>query len=351
MKLNTLLKYSLVLSIAAAGLTSCTSSGDRTGIEYAPNMYRSQAYEPYSQDGLKEYNPNGMTMRLPVRGSVARGQGGYVYPYANSGEGYAASAAFTSWVPNTPSNVREGERLYNIYCTNCHGKNGGNDGSIFKSKKMPGPSWPNYQSEYIQNIPIGQIYHTITYGKGLMGSHAAMLTPQERWKVIAYVKELSVGKENFNYDAESTSSNSTGAMTGADGGEGDEGDESESGTYTPEMKSKVKSFATRILFQGVPKRKELKNSSFSVLDELAEMMKSNPQARLKIIGNTGVILTEAGAETLGMDRANVVKSYLISKGVNAAKLNAQSAGNDRMDGDLADAEARAENRNVELILY
>lgn len=348
MKLNTLLKYSLVLSIAATGLTSCTSSGDRTGIEYAPNMYRSQAYEPYSQGELKEYNPNGMTMRLPVRGTVARGQGGYVYPYPNSGDGYAASAAYASWVPNSPSNVREGERLYNIYCTHCHGKTGDNDGSIFKSKKMPGPSWPNYQSDYIKNIPVGQIYHTITYGKGLMGSHAAMLTPEERWKVIAYVKELSVGKENFSYDAEVNAS-----VKGANGSTNanNDGGSAGSSNYTPEMQNKVKSFATRILFQGVPKRKELKNSSFSVLDELAEMMKANPKARLKIIGNTGVTLTDAGAETLGMDRANVVKAYLISKGVNAANINAQSAGNEKMDGDLADAEARAENRNVELILY
>jgi hypothetical protein len=37
--------------------------------------------------------------------------------------------------------------------------------------------------------------------------------------------------------------------------------------------------------------------------------------------------------------------------VNAAKLNAQSAGNDKMDGNIVDAEAKSENRNVELILY
>lgn len=348
MKLNTLIKYSLVLSIAATGLSSCTSSGDRTGIEYAPNMYRSQAYEPYSQESLSEYNPNGMTMRLPVRGSIARGQGGYVYPYANSGDGYEASAAYASWVPNSPSNVREGERLYNIYCQHCHGKTGGNDGSIFKSKKMPGPSWPNYQGEYIQNISVGKIYHTITYGKGLMGSHAAMLSPEERWKVIAYVKELSVGKENFNYDPEASATTKGVTMDGIYSGDAS-GDGV--GSYTPEMQSKVKSFATRILFQGVPKRKELKDASSPVLDELAEMMKVNPKAKLKIIGNTVATLTEAGAETLGMDRANVVKAYLISKGVNAGNLNAQSAGNEKMDGNLADAEARSENRNVELILY
>ena len=337
MKLNTLLKYSLVLSIASVGFTSCTSSGDNPGIEYAPNMYRSQAYEPFTQDHLSEYNPNGMTMRLPVRGTIARGQGSYLYPHPNTGDGYEASASYTSWIPSTEKNVREGERLYNIYCQQCHGKSGGNDGAIFKSKKMPGPSWPNYQSEYIQSIPKGKIYHTITYGKGLMGSHAAMLSPEERWKVISYVKELSVGKENFKYDIE-TNENSA-AMSNT------------SSEISAEAQNKVKSFATRILFQDVPKRKELKSSSFSVLDELVQMLNANPNARLKIIGNTGVTLTEAGAESLGMDRANTVKDYLVSKGISASKLTAQSAGNDKMDGDLTDSEARADNRNVELILY
>lgn len=185
----------LLIGILIASLSACVSSGDNTGIEYAPNMYISQAYEPYSQEKLFEVNPNGMTMREPVKGSIARGQLDYVYPYPNTGEGYIESAAFTSNVPVTEANVKEGERLYNYACWHCHGKKGGNDGPIFKSGKMPGPSWPNVQSDYIREIPMGKMYHTITYGKGLMGSHAAILAPDERWKVIYHIKSMSLGEE------------------------------------------------------------------------------------------------------------------------------------------------------------
>jgi len=73
-----------------------------------------------------------------------------------------------------------------------------------KVKKLPAPSWPNYQGDYIKNLPEGTAYHTITYGKGLMGSHAFMLNPEERWKVIKYVKLLAYG-DAFQY----TSGNST----------------------------------------------------------------------------------------------------------------------------------------------
>jgi hypothetical protein len=34
---------------AAALLTACSAGGDNQGVEYAPNMYHSVAYEPYTQ--------------------------------------------------------------------------------------------------------------------------------------------------------------------------------------------------------------------------------------------------------------------------------------------------------------
>lgn len=194
------------LGIIAVSVMSCTSGGDNPGIEYAPDMYVSKGYEPYSQLGKKELNPLGMTMRLPVAGTVARGQMAYLYPFANTAEGYEASAGYTSRVAATQANVAEGEKLYMTYCWNCHGKKGGNDGPVIAGGKFPPPPWANYQSEYIQNLPVGKIYHTITYGKGLMGSHASVLSPEERWKVISYVKQLSLGSK-FVYAADNAEVN------------------------------------------------------------------------------------------------------------------------------------------------
>jgi mono/diheme cytochrome c family protein len=203
MKLNNILKYGIILGIPALSMVSCISSGDNPGIEYAPNMYISQAYEPYSQEKKFGNNPNGMTMRLPVNGTVARGQASFIYPHPNTGDGYAASASFTPWTAATEDNVAEGQRLYNIYCWHCHGKKGKNDGPIFKDKKIPAPSWANYQSDYIKELPLGKAFHTIVYGKGLMGSHSFMLDPEERWKVIHYVKSLAFG-DDFQYAEDNT---------------------------------------------------------------------------------------------------------------------------------------------------
>ncbi|MFM9945424.1 MAG: c-type cytochrome [Bacteroidia bacterium] len=186
-----LYKIFFVLVIAAT-VYSCKSGGDNTGIEYAPDMYNSKGYEPYTQLRHMTYNANGMTMRLPVSGTIARGQMDYIYNYPDSPEGYEASAANMNPVEKNELNLLEGERLYNIYCWSCHGKEGKNDGPVITEGKFAPPPFANYQTPYIQGLQEGKIYHAITYGKNMMGSHAHMLTPSERWKVIHHVKKLSL---------------------------------------------------------------------------------------------------------------------------------------------------------------
>lgn len=358
MRLNNKTKYTIVLGLLVAGLASCTSKGNRTGIEYAPQMYISDAYEPFSQAQEYTYNPNGMSMRLPVNGTIARGQGAYVYPHPNSAEGYAASEGYTSWVTKAKEDIQEGERLYNIYCWSCHGKKGKNDGPIFKSKKMPGPSWPGYQSEYIQNLPEGKIYHTITYGKGLMGSHASMLSPEERWKVIHYVKYLSLG-DAFEFDAESNAdelagrgktyySESTSNGESSTAGNGFSG---EKANLSGDDAAMIVTAMSNVMFKGLPNRKELKQSSYVHLDNIATYLKAHPSYKTNVIGYTGLTLTEEGADNLGLERAQTVVNYLVSKGVNAANLRSVTAGNEDMEGSSTTTEGRQANRRVELEIF
>ena len=188
-----MLKQLVIAGFLATGLYACTSEGDNPGIEYAPDMYVSKAYEPFSQVRHMEYNKNGMTMRLPVSHTIARGELDYIYNYPDSPEGYEASAANPNPVAKTTENLAEGERLYNIYCWHCHGKEGKNDGPVIEVGKFAKPPFANYQDPYIQNLADGKIYHVITYGKNMMGAHAHMLNPTERWQVIHYVKKLSLG--------------------------------------------------------------------------------------------------------------------------------------------------------------
>lgn len=180
------------------GLSSCwwKAGGNNTGIEYAPDMYYSKGYEPftqYSDSNKYRYNPYSMTMREPASGSVAEGQLDYKYPYDNTNEGYEA-AGLNLQIPSDLSFAEqaEGERLYGIYCAVCHGEKGGNDGSVSSKQSSVKPSWANYQDKYIKEMAAGKMYHVVTYGKNNMGSYASALSPRERWSVISYVKRLSM---------------------------------------------------------------------------------------------------------------------------------------------------------------
>jgi len=59
---------------------------------------------------------------------------------------------------------KQGEVLYGKFCVHCHGATGAGDGKV--GSKLPGAP-PAYDGT-LKNLPEGKIFHSITYGKGLM---------------------------------------------------------------------------------------------------------------------------------------------------------------------------------------
>lgn len=207
--IGVLLVVYLLIRLCLYGLSHDRSPGsgnydpNDAGYEYAPegDMYHSIPYDAQTEyfDDSSHFNENpynryfkNMNMWLPVKGTVARGQADYIDPYPNTNDGYVlAGKELINPVPNTPENLAEGKRLFNIYCWHCHGHLGEGDGPVMATGGFPKPSWKTYKSDYIKTLPEGDMYQTITYGKNLMGSHAPMLNPTQRWQIIHYVKYLS----------------------------------------------------------------------------------------------------------------------------------------------------------------
>ena len=48
----------------------------------------------------------------------------------------------------------------------------------------------NNHDDRLRAMAEGEIFNTITYGKGNMLSYADKLVPEDRWAVIAYVRAL-----------------------------------------------------------------------------------------------------------------------------------------------------------------
>lgn len=184
--------YSALLLGAAAMFGSCSAGGDDPGYEYAPNMYHSFGYEPMTQEADKPntINPNGMNMRLPAPHTIARGQMDFaLYSFPVSNESYEAAASLVNPVAASPEVIAQGQTLFNINCTPCHGENGKGDGTIVADGKFPPP--PSYDSDRIKTTPDGKLFYSIRYGKNLMGAYGTTLTPEQIWKVVHYIRTVS----------------------------------------------------------------------------------------------------------------------------------------------------------------
>ncbi len=94
----------------------------------------------------------------------------------------------------------------------------------------------------------------------------------------------------------------------------------------------------------------LQESSFTVLDELVAYLKRKEDDRIEIGGHTDNVGNAASNLKLSLDRANAVKDYLISKGIDAARLTAKGYGMTQPVADNKSESGRAENRRTEVTI-
>ena len=208
--------------LITAFLASCGASGDRQGTEYAPNMYHSVPYDPYTQIVDKDagswltsieypdehgefynsniFNPNAMNMRMPPRNTVSRNKNGWL-PYRLGKDSLAEAAAIKNPLDSSAAMIAGGKVLYDIYCDHCHGATGTGDGKVAAGVTVEEPGRgqvqkgtyngvANLKGDALKNITEGHIFHVITHGKGLMWPHGSQISAEDRWKIAIYVKTL-----------------------------------------------------------------------------------------------------------------------------------------------------------------
>jgi mono/diheme cytochrome c family protein len=49
---------------------------------------------------------------------------------------------------------------------------------------------PSYHTDRVRDLPDGEIFKTITEGKGKMGPYGDRVRPDDRWAAVAYVRAL-----------------------------------------------------------------------------------------------------------------------------------------------------------------
>jgi mono/diheme cytochrome c family protein len=184
-KINFLLLAILVIIVGASFCLQTDYSTRNYNI--FTEMADSVAYESFSD------NPNfedGKTQRPPVEGTIPRG---YLPEKIQDGKLGYQTAGQQLQSPFNPEHkehskvIDRGEIVYQNMCSSCHGVTGLGDGKVVK-KGFPAP--PSLFDGKVVNLKDGHMYHAITFGKGNMSSQALQVERQDRWKVIAFIRDL-----------------------------------------------------------------------------------------------------------------------------------------------------------------
>ncbi|WP_178862202.1 OmpA family protein [Thiomicrorhabdus cannonii] len=92
----------------------------------------------------------------------------------------------------------------------------------------------------------------------------------------------------------------------------------------------------------------LKDAAKEKLDIYADYMARHPNTNIKVTGHTDSAGSEAYNQQLSEKRANAVKAYLESKGIDGARIETAGMGETSPVATNKTKEGRAENRRVEI---
>jgi outer membrane protein OmpA-like peptidoglycan-associated protein len=95
---------------------------------------------------------------------------------------------------------------------------------------------------------------------------------------------------------------------------------------------------------------DIKTLSYSVLNNLAEIMLRKTNMRIEIDGHTDSDGDDQANQTLSLKRAEAVKAYLVSKGVASNRIVSKGFGESRPVASNDTAQGKAQNRRTEIII-
>jgi len=93
------------------------------------------------------------------------------------------------------ASIKKGEKIYQSLCASCHGKTGKGDVPAMQSLR---PKPTDLTSEAVQKQSDGAIFWKISEGRGLMASYKNMLSEEDRWALVNYIRSLAPEKKNLS---------------------------------------------------------------------------------------------------------------------------------------------------------
>ncbi len=179
------MKPFLTVFLLSILLVACDRTNNNPGYDYFPDMAYSKGFETYTA------NPNfsdGKTLREPVEGTVPLGMVPYPYLKNDTDRRLAGRELKNPLLPDE-NTLSRGQVVFNRFCINCHGSIGDGNGNLF-TMGLYNFTPASLANNKMKNVPDGEIYHVITVGQGVMMAYGGLVRPDDRWKVVMYVRKL-----------------------------------------------------------------------------------------------------------------------------------------------------------------
>jgi len=170
--------------VSVAGLRGCVSR--KPPLEVFPDMKRQPRLRPQKPNA---FFADRLSSRAPVPGTIAVGS-----PYQDIPANTGLVSGTTNFVdvnplPVTSELLARGQERYNVFCVHCHGPLGDGNGVTTKFGMLKAG---NFHEARLVRMADGEIFNTISRGKGQMASYAAQIPEPDRWAVVAYVRALQL---------------------------------------------------------------------------------------------------------------------------------------------------------------
>jgi len=151
-------------------------------------MANQPRYDPLESS---DFFADGMASRPRIEGTVARGEISN-NPFLDTGKINGQDGDGFP-IPVTRELVDRGQSRFNIYCSQCHGRIGDGNGMI-PSRGYRRP--PTYHSDKLRTAPTGHFFDVMTNGFGAMPPYRTMITAQDRWAIVAYIRALQLSQNS-----------------------------------------------------------------------------------------------------------------------------------------------------------
>ena len=152
-----------------------------------PDMDRQPKLRPQEPN---VFFANGRSSQPIVPGTIARGDAYEDTPVNTGKKPGTTNYIETIPIPVTAELMARGQERFNIHCAICHGAAGDGKGVPVKFGMAVIADLHDNKARRVPQQSDGEIFFTISYGKGLMQGYGPQISIQDRWAIIAYLRAL-----------------------------------------------------------------------------------------------------------------------------------------------------------------